>query len=305
MRTALPPKPAATAQPAGAAASAQEPSAAAAAAAAEAAAAAAPAPPGADADAEAARADALWRALPRARRAAYALHVALRMLWLASMGDPSFFQDAMDVIGAPPMTPLSLWAAVQWAAYYVRRLALRALSLVAALSRAMALGLHRWVLWRWPGPHRLLLAAADGGALAGVSVFDARGALARTLRFGRDGVSTRFYRRGAAATVGGGPLGAAELAALAARLARGAAVAGGAADGSSGSSGGDGGGAGGSAAQPPEVGDLAADEVVAAADAARLALACLGRVDGGRIGERLFVDSKCLRRVLSKLTAAQ
>jgi hypothetical protein len=44
----------------------------------------------------------LWARLPLRRRAAYHLHIFLRTVWLAIMGDPSFWQDAMDIVGPRP-----------------------------------------------------------------------------------------------------------------------------------------------------------------------------------------------------------
>lgn len=53
---------------------------------------------------------------------------------------------------------------------------------------------YRWTLWWWPGVHEILLAAAQGGALTGVSVYDTSGRLARTLKISRLGIATAFYR---------------------------------------------------------------------------------------------------------------
>jgi len=46
--------------------------------------------------------DELWRATPLLTRAMYHAHVWLRTLWLAAMGDPSFWQDGIDMMGALP-----------------------------------------------------------------------------------------------------------------------------------------------------------------------------------------------------------
>jgi hypothetical protein len=77
--------------------------------------------------------------------------------------------------------------------------------------------LNRASLWRWPGPHALLLAAASGHALVGVSVYDAAGALRRTLRFSRAAIGTAFYRPLGPISRGPGSAGSVE-AALAALL---------------------------------------------------------------------------------------
>jgi hypothetical protein len=76
-----------------------------------------------------AAAAALWRRLPLRRRAAYHLHIALRTVWLALMGDPSFWQDAADLIGPRPA------GGAAWAGYAACRTALRLLALVAVLSQ--------------------------------------------------------------------------------------------------------------------------------------------------------------------------
>lgn len=90
-----------------------------------------------------------WRTLPRHARLGYFLHTAIRMVWLAAMGDPSYWQDAMDLLGPPPSgparpaqrgaAPACGWAGsaplAAWAAYGARFAALHGLKLLAVLSR--------------------------------------------------------------------------------------------------------------------------------------------------------------------------
>jgi hypothetical protein len=225
---------------------------------------------------------ALWRQLPLARRIGYHVHIALRMLWLAAMGDPSYWQDAIDLIGpksaaaaqgrgGAAAAQLALLLPV-WVGYCVRVLVLRALKMVATLSQvsggqvnrlssffdlilqnrqflppaidplsiphlkqncmatpnqhnqsfilsklhahtpnhnqALTFQAYRWTLWWWPGLHAVLLAVARGGAVTGISIYDSLGSLHRTLRFSRQGISTRFYRWVGAVARSGGSLAA-------------------------------------------------------------------------------------------------
>lgn len=64
----------------------------------------------------------------------------------------------------------------------------------ADTPQALTLLAWRLALWRWPGAHSVLLSLASAGALGGVSVYDGSGALRRTLKLSRQGVSTAFYR---------------------------------------------------------------------------------------------------------------
>ena len=225
--------------------------------------------------------EALWRELPLARRAAYHVHIALRTLWLAAMGDPSFWQDAADMLDAPPLAA--------WHARLARALLalwLRALRLVAAASAAASFCFYRRALWSWPGAHGVLLAATRGGALTGVSIYDAAGALRRTLRFSRASMATAFYRRlGPAARVAGG---AGELEARFEEIAAAGGGTGvrpkpGEAAGGDASGGGEG-AEGGAAAEERRLRDW---EARLARAAAELALECLG-LDRGEIGGTPF-----------------
>jgi hypothetical protein len=77
-----------------------------------------------------------WQAVPLHRRMAYHVHMGIRILWLALMGDPSFYQDAMDLVGEPPGPGgPALRRALAAAGYWVRRTLLLLLSLVAGLSQ--------------------------------------------------------------------------------------------------------------------------------------------------------------------------
>jgi hypothetical protein len=77
-----------------------------------------------------------WQAVPLHRRVAYHLHMGVRILWLALMGDPSFYQDAMDLVGEPPGRGGPGWRrGLALVGYWVRRSLLLLLSLVAGLSQ--------------------------------------------------------------------------------------------------------------------------------------------------------------------------
>jgi hypothetical protein len=76
--------------------------------------------------------EALWAQLPLRRRAAYHLHIFLRTVWLAVMGDPSFWQDSMDLLGPRPGAGARAGTA---AGFWIARTWLVLLKLVAVMSQ--------------------------------------------------------------------------------------------------------------------------------------------------------------------------
>jgi hypothetical protein len=70
----------------------------------------------------------LWRSAPLGARLAYHSHVWWRTLWLAAMGDPAFWQDAVD-LAAPGPGGRGGWVARLW--HEVESLPLRAMALLA------------------------------------------------------------------------------------------------------------------------------------------------------------------------------